>query len=84
MHLLSLLCFIVGAIISLVYGIQLLILAFRTSVWWGLGYLFIPFVGLIFIIVHWSEAKGPFLKGLIALPCFLLGAILAPPSAGHH
>jgi len=38
----------------------------------------VPFVSLIFVIVHWSEAKKPFLRGLIGIPFFVLGAILAP------
>ena len=72
---------IVGFIIALFYGIQLLILAFRTSILWGLGYLFIPFVALIFVIVHWDEAKTPFLRGLLAIPFYIVGILLLPNSA---
>lgn len=78
MQILSVILLCVGALISLIFGIQLLVAAFRTSVWWGLGYLFVPVVGLIFIIVHWSVAKRPFLFGLIAIPFIVLGAVLAP------
>jgi hypothetical protein len=35
--------------------------AFRTSLGWGFGTLFIPVVGLIFALVHWEVAKKPFL-----------------------
>ena len=68
----------VGAIISLVYGIAIIIKAFQVSVWWGLGYLFIPFVSLIFIVVHWQVAKEPFLKSLLAIPFGIVGMLLLP------
>jgi len=69
---------LIGSIISLVFGIIILIKAFQTSVLWGLGYIFIPFVSLIFIIMHWEETKSPFLKSLIAIPLIIIGSILAP------
>lgn len=67
---------VVGALIALVFGIQLLIVAFQTSLLWGLGYLFVPFVGLIFVIVNWDVAKKPFLRGLLGIPVYLLGLVL--------
>ncbi|MGE9289683.1 MAG: hypothetical protein ACQKBT_01755, partial [Puniceicoccales bacterium] len=69
---------IIGAIISLVFGLILLVKAFQTSILWGLGYFFIPLVSLIFIIVHWDEAKDPFLKGLLAIPFIVIGLLLLP------
>jgi hypothetical protein len=82
MHVLGILLVAVGAIIALIFGIQLLILAFRTSILWGLGYIFVPFVGLIFIIVHWQEAKTPFLRGLISIPFYVGGLLLLGASSG--
>jgi hypothetical protein len=70
----------IGVLIALVYGIQLLIMAFRESILWGLGYIFIPLVGLIFVIMHWNETKTPFLRGLLALPFMILGVMLMPQS----
>ena len=67
---------LIGGIIGLVYGIKLLALAFHESIWWGLGYLLIPFVGLIFIILHWYETKKPFLKWLLAIPFYIVGQTL--------
>ncbi len=80
MAILGLACAVIGLVIALVFGIQLLILAFRTSILWGLGYIFVPFVSLIFIAVHWDEAKTPFLRGLLAIP-FFIGAVVLAPSA---
>jgi F0F1-type ATP synthase assembly protein I len=80
MEIISIVLISIGALISIVFGVQLLITAFQESILWGLGYIFIPLVSLIFIIVHWQEAKKPFLRGLIGIPFFILGAILAPAS----
>lgn len=66
----------IGAIISLFFGIQLLVIAFRASVLWGLGYLFVPIVGLIFILTHWSDTKKPFLYSLLAVPLFIAGGFM--------
>lgn len=64
MEMLGLLLWVVGGIIGLVGGIWFLVVAFKESIWWGLGCLFVPFVGLIFLILHWSEAGKPFLVSL--------------------
>lgn len=77
MEILGLICLLVGAGISLVYGIKLLILAFETSVLWGLGSIFVPFVSLIFVMMHWDRAKSPFLRGLAAIPFLFLGSAFA-------
>lgn len=69
---------VVGSLISLFYGIVLLIKAFQTSILWGIGCLILPIIGLIFIVVHWDVAKRPFLKSLIAIPIIVVGIILAP------
>jgi hypothetical protein len=52
---------IVGMILGVVGGIWLLVVAFKESVWWGLGSLLLPFVSLIFVIMHWQVSKKPFL-----------------------
>lgn len=54
-----------GVLFSIIGGIWILVLAFRTSVLWGLGSFFVPFVGLIFVIKHWHEAKAAFLISLV-------------------
>ena len=46
--------------VYLIGQIMILVAAFREGVLWGLGCFFLPVVQLIFIIVHWHEAK----KGL--------------------
>jgi len=66
----------VGAIVMLIFGIILIVKAFQTSIWWGLGSIFIPFVQLIFVIMHWDVAKSPFLKMLIGLPLYIIGFVI--------
>ena len=84
MEFLSLTLVAIATIISLYYGIILIIRAFQVSVWWGLGYLFVPFVSLIFIVVHWQTAKEPFLKSLLAIPFVLIGLFLLPVDTLNH
>ena len=80
MEIIGAISLIIGVIISVIYGIILLIRAFEAGILWGLGYIFIPFVSLIFVIVHWEEAKSPFLKGLLAIPFLIVGLSLTSNS----
>ena len=73
---------VVGGIIMFVGGIMFLITAFKESVLWGLGTMFVPFVGLIFLITHWQDAKKPFLIQLMGLPFYILGLICMAAGAG--
>lgn len=51
----------IGGIFSFAGWLWFLISAFRVSVGWGLGFLFLgPLVGLFFLFAHWDEAKKPF------------------------
>jgi len=71
-----------AGIAMLVFSIQILIMAFKTSIGWGLGSLLIPFVILIFVIKHWSETKKPFLYSLACLPVYLIGFALMAMGGG--
>lgn len=55
---------ILGLVIAIVGGVWILVLAFQKNIWWGLGCLFVPFVSLIFAIMHWDIAAKPFLISL--------------------
>jgi hypothetical protein len=69
---------IVGMIVALVGGIWLLVVAFKESVWWGLGSLLLPFVSLIFVIMHWQVSKKPFLISLAGTVLLLVAAWKMP------
>lgn len=67
-----------GAIIAIVGGIMLLVAAFRTSVWWGVAYLFVPFAALVFVIMHWEDSRRGFLLNLFGV-FIAVGAIFSSP-----
>jgi F0F1-type ATP synthase assembly protein I len=71
---------LIGFIIGLIFALQILILAFKESRVWFIGSLIIPLVMLIFVIMHWEKAKSPFLKGLIAIPFYVIGFIMVGSS----
>ena len=66
-----------GVIVCLIFGIQILIKAFKTHVLWGLGSLFVPFVMLVYVIKYWDDCKGPFIKYLIGVAVIIVGTVLA-------
>ena len=70
---------VIGAIIALIFGIILLIKAFKTSIWWGLGYLFVPFVSLVFVFMHWEQCKKPFLYVVAGIVLAIAGSFLGGP-----
>lgn len=67
---------ILGLLLIFVGSIWLLIRAFQVSILWGLGSLFIPFVGLIFVILHWGAAKQPFLIMIGGIVLSVIGSVL--------
>ena len=76
MEMVGMLLMAVGGIVMLVFGIMVLIKAFQTSVLWGLGSLFIPFVILIFVIKNWDDTKKPFLYYLGGLVLLIVGGVV--------
>jgi len=77
-----------GYLLSIVGWIWLLVVAFKKSVWWGLGSLLIPFVSLIFAIMNWQVAKKPFLIQLAGVVLCVVAYMNSPglypgmPAAG--
>jgi hypothetical protein len=68
---------IAGGIIILVYGIFILVNAFKESILWGLGSLFVPFVSLIYVFMHWELNKKPFIRYLIGAVILIIGGVLS-------
>lgn len=56
-----------GLVVMIVGGIAFLIEAFRTTLWWGLGCLLFAPVSLVFLILHWQDAKQAFFTQLLGL-----------------
>lgn len=74
---------LIGWAISILGSILVLIAAFKKSVWWGLGSLFVPFVVLIFVILNWAAAKRGFLLSLAGLALAIVGITIVMVSGGH-
>lgn len=67
----GLLCLPVGLVSGVAFVWQLVI-AFRQNIWWGLGSLFVPFVSIVYMILHWQRCKWPIVLYLVNV--FLLFA----------
>ncbi len=76
MEAIGLVLLIAGGLVMGIAGIVLLTKAFQTSTLWGLGYLFVPFVSLIFVVMYWNDTKKPFLYMLGGLAVFIVGIAL--------
>ncbi len=63
----------VGMVVALISSVSFLVGAFRVSLWWGLGCLFVAPVTLVFLLVHWKVALRPFLLSLAGLGAALVG-----------
>ncbi|QQR75922.1 MAG: hypothetical protein IPJ17_10255 [Holophagales bacterium] len=74
---LGMLLSIVGGIGMLIFGIQILILAFKKSIGWGLASLLIPFVIFFFVAQNWEACKTPFMRWAMCLPVWAIGAALS-------
>jgi hypothetical protein len=70
-----------GVLGTTVGGIWYMIATFRKSIWWGLGNLFVPFVSLVFLIVHFQSAWKPFLISLVG--GMLIGGGFGAYAASH-
>jgi hypothetical protein len=65
-----------GLGLMLIGALLFILEAFREGILWGLAVIFLPVVPLIFLIVHWGRAKGPFFIQLWGV-AFVLLAVLA-------
>ena len=63
---------VVGGIGALIFAIQILILAFKTSLGWGLASLLLPFAIFVYIAKNWVACKTPFMRWLM---CFVVACI---------
>ena len=63
---------IIGLVLFIVGGLGLLIAAFKTNILWGLGIIVIAPTALVFTVLHWSEAKNPFLLQLLGFVIILI------------
>lgn len=66
---------VIGGIVAGVGGTWILITAFRESTSQGLLCMFVPFYIVYYAIKRWSDAKKPFVLGLVGFVLFLGGLV---------
>ena len=65
-----------GFLLMLVGGIAFIVAAFRESILWGLGVMFVPFVSLIFLVLNWSRTKDSFFLQLYGVALIVLAVVV--------
>jgi len=70
-----------GLIVVIIGSIGFLIAAFKNSILWGFGCLLLPPISIIFLILHWHEAKNPFFLQLIGIAMMFAGSFFLGPPA---
>lgn len=64
----------IGVGIIIIGGIGFLIAAFKESVWWLIGCILISPISLLFLVLHWPEAKNPFFLQLVGVTVVFISA----------
>ena len=67
---------LMGVLLLLISDIMIVVKAFKTTLLWGFGTLFIPIVSLAFIVLYWDKTKKYVLWLFIGLLLFLVGGTL--------
>lgn len=73
----AILLMLVGLVLMLVAHIWLLVRIFEQSIGWGLGSVFVPFVGLVAIIKFWENTKRSFVAQLVCFGIMMSAALIA-------
>lgn len=72
----------VGFVVAIVGAVWFLAVAFEEHLLWGLTCLFVPLVGVVFLVLHWHREWRPFVVALAGKVIALLGiAALATTGA---
>lgn len=71
---------LVGGVLMLVGGVMFIVNAFKVSVAWGLGVLFLAPIGLIFLVKNWQENKKSFFIQIAGLAFVIVGSVLGHPA----
>jgi len=71
---------ILGGVLLLVGSVMFIVNAFKVSVAWGLGVLFLAPVGVVFLVKNWRESKMSFLLSLGGSALIVVGALLGHPA----
>jgi hypothetical protein len=67
---------ILGCVIMAIGWILLIVKGFLENVLWGVCMVLIPFVGLLFVILHFRDARGAFFTWLVGVILVAMGKVL--------
>lgn len=67
----------IGLGVFILGGLGLLIAAFRTHILWGFAVLLIAPVGIVYLFLHWRDAKGPFKTQILGLVLIVISVYLS-------
>ena len=76
MSIVSIIFIVLAIVLAGIGHLWWIIAAFRVSVVWGLLVLFVPIMPLMFLLVHWEDARRPFYCVLLALVALVPPVIL--------
>ncbi|MCF6270458.1 MAG: hypothetical protein L3J41_12155 [Melioribacteraceae bacterium] len=76
MEIIGIALMVIASALFVVSNIMILIQAFKKSLLWGFGSLFIPLVELAFVILNWDETKNYVFWLLFAFLLFMLGGLV--------
>jgi len=68
---------LIGLALLFVGVIGFVFSAFRQGILWGLGVMLLPFVSLVFLVLHWNRAKGAFFLQLWGIAFFVIAALIS-------
>ena len=71
--------FVFFVLIVIACVIVFVVKAFLTSILWGLGVFFVPFVEIIFAVKHWDRVNGTVLTFFAAWVGIFLVGVVGPP-----
>jgi hypothetical protein len=65
-----------GVLIFVIGGIGFLVATFKQSILWGICCILVSPVSLLFLLLHWSEAKNPFFLQLVGLAIVMFASYM--------
>ena len=73
---------IIGVVMVLFGGFWLIVVTFRESFLWGISSLLLPIVGWVFVVLHWDDAKEPFLWQVAGIALVVIAAMIGARGLG--
>ena len=68
---------IAGTVVCIYWQVRLLVVAYRCSLWWLFGCLFVPFADLVFLLFNFKIARKPYALSWLGLIVAGLGGWMA-------